>query len=134
MKNLIISFLTITTYTCFAITSSGALVKPKMGNCQYMGYNILKCIPGQCSTTAHLPNTRIDITMSVIGEYDGYCVFIKKLVAKPKNFAEMEVEENCKLSEEGRVEMAKLFKKFRDGNIGAMANSPQNATLRQECK
>ena len=127
-------FLTFITYISFSIVGNCELLKPNLRNCKYIGYNILKCIPGQCTTKVSLPNTSINITMSVMGDYNGACVFSKKLIVQPKNFSETEFKQECKLSEEGKIEMAKLFKQFKDGNIGALTNSPISKTLRQECK
>jgi len=106
---------------------------PNLGSCdEYTDYSIYKCIPFKCKLS--VGNFEgVYREMETIGYKDGLCLHDFSYIVRNKKFPAGEIRMHCKLSENGRLQMANLFTLYKRGDLSIYANPPVNKIINQEC-
>lgn len=107
---------------------------PDLGTCnEYSDYYIHECHPFKCSMPlANHPGVTRE--MSTSGFEKNKCIHQIILKVRHENFRQADIKINCKLSTEGRAEMANLFTRYKKGDITAYTNRSFTSILGKECQ
>ena len=115
-------------------TEAVALEKPSLGTCdEYTDYYIYQCTPFKCT----LPIAGIEKAsreMETIALDNGKCIHNITMYARHEKFRPANFYINCKLSPEGRADMADLFTRYKNGDIKVYQKRIMTETLQKECR
>lgn len=144
MKYLLIIFLSIISF-CFSVLGnnvntpsykqqSATFTKlPSLGSCdEYTDYFIYKCKPYRCKLQiANYQN--VYRVMETKGEENGKCIHNIKFEMRNPHFKSADSYVYCKLSENGKLEMANLFTRYKKGDLKVYTDPMLSNLLKQEC-
>lgn len=107
---------------------------PNLGSCdEYTDYSIYKCIPFKCRMqVANFEGVYRE--METFGYQNGLCLHNFSFIIRNKKYPVGEIRMKCKLSENGRLEMANLFTLYKRGDLSVYANPPVSQIVNQECQ
>lgn len=130
-----ISFISLLFFSTFCLAEQDAKKKekPNLGSCsEYTDYYIYKCEPFSCKLpVAGMPGVTRE--METTGYEKGYCIHKYKLSIRNKNFPFTDLKMSCKLTKEGRLELANQFTKYKEGETSVYANPSVNDVVSKEC-
>lgn len=107
---------------------------PSLGSCdEYTDYYIYQCMPQKCSLQigGYVGVTR---TMETIGYKDNLCVHNIVFRMRNPKYPSSESYIYCKLNEQGRLEMANLFTRYKKGDLKAYVDPVMSKELKSQCK
>lgn len=107
---------------------------PSLGTCdEYTDYYIYQCIPHKCSLQigGYVGVTR---TMETLGYKDNLCVHNIVFRMRNPKYPASESYIYCKLNEQGRLEMANSFTRYKKGELEAYVNPVMSKQLKNQCK
>lgn len=133
MKYLFLALLSISNF-CFATSKQTAQIKlPNLGTCdEYTDYFIYKCKPYTCRLQIGNYNNVYRI-METKGEEDGRCIHNIKFEMRSPRFKAADSYIYCKLSENGKLEMANLFTRYKKGDLKVYTDPMLSDLLKKEC-
>jgi len=106
---------------------------PSLGTCgDDTDYLIYNCIPFKCK----LPIGNYQATyreMEVLGYEGELCLHKFKIIIRNPRGPVADFPMNCKLSKQGRTDMANMFFRYKNGDINAYAGTEPNITIGKEC-
>lgn len=107
---------------------------PSLGSCdEYTDYFIYQCMPHKCSLQIgnYEGVTRV---METIGYKDNLCVHNIVFRMRNKKYPPSESYIYCNLNEQGRLEMANLFTRYKKGDLQAYTNPVMTKELKSQCQ
>ncbi|MCT4635007.1 MAG: hypothetical protein N4A31_02000 [Rickettsiales bacterium] len=107
---------------------------PSLGSCdEYTDYYIYQCMPHKCSLQIgdYVGVTR---TMETIGYKDNLCVHNIVFRMRNPKYPPSESYIYCKLNEQGRLEMANSFTRYKKGDLKAYVDPVMSKELKNQCK
>jgi len=116
------------------ISTAPSIKLPSLGSCdEYTDYFIYKCMPFKCNLP--IGNYKdVHREMEIIGEEDGKCIHNIKFIMRDKRFPPADSYIYCKLSENGKLEMANLFTRYKKGDLKVYTDPMLSKLLKQECE
>jgi hypothetical protein len=124
-------------FLCFLLLSNlvyaGDAPLPSLGSCdEYTDYYIYKCMPQKCTLQIGAYQG-VYREMETLG-YDGdVCIHNIRFMIRNKAAPSTDYNLYCKLSENGRLEMANLFTRYKKGEVKVYVDTIMSKELKKEC-
>ncbi len=107
---------------------------PSLGSCdEYTDYFIYKCMKFKCKLPVGYFEG-VTREMETLGYEEDLCLHNYNIVVRNPKFPAGEIRIACKLSEQGRLELANLFTLYKKGELSVYTNPPMSKLLNQECQ
>lgn len=107
---------------------------PELGTCsEHTDYYISQCQPFSCFLgIANTPGVYREMT--TLGFQGDKCLHKITLKVRHPDFRQGDIHISCKLSPEGRAEMANLFTRYKKGDLSAYTKRSLDPKLGKECR
>ena len=106
---------------------------PSLGTCnEYTDYYIYQCMPFKCNLQIGQYED-VYREMETIGYEKDLCIHNIRFIMRNKAFPPAEFNLFCKLSKNGRLEMANLFTRYKKGEIKVYVDTIMSKELKKEC-